>query len=166
MTEQTLSNNQILTRFTSSGDKLQSLVADLSETDLDVRTEAGGWTIRQVIHHLADDGDVWSLCIKKAIATPGALIRFEGFPGNQPWAQALDFEHRGTSAALDLVGAHRRYLAHLLEHFPADWDRSVEFANDQGEIVGQLTVGAMLKMLAEHMLEHLETIEAALSHSG
>jgi hypothetical protein len=114
MTEQILSNDEILVLFTSSAEKLVSLVQGLSENKLDFRGESSDWTIQQVIHHIADDGDVWSLCIKKAIASPGALIRFEGFPGNEAWAQALEFEQRKISTAIDLIGTHRRYLAQLL----------------------------------------------------
>ena len=166
MTEQTLSNNEMLSLFTSSAEKLRSLVQSLSERDLDFRSEADDWTIRQVIHHVADDCDVWSMCIKKAIATPGVLVRFEGFPGNEAWAQALDFEQREILPAIDLIGAHRRYLAQLLEHFSGAWDRSVKFANAEGEIVGEMTVGEMVKMLTEHMLEHVETIEKAKRDSN
>ena len=159
MAEMTPSDEQILLRFTSSAEKLQALVRDLSETDLDALSEADGWTIRQIIHHVADDGDVWSLCIKKAIATPGVTVRFEGFPGNEAWAQGLEIGQRGIGPALDLIGAHRRYVAELVTHFSDLWDRSVKFANAEGEMVGEMTVRQMVNMLAEHMLEHVDAIE-------
>ena len=159
MTEMTPSDEQILSLFATSAEKLQALVRDLFETDLEVLSEVDGWTIRQIIHHVADDCDVWSMCIKKAIATPGATVRFEGFPGNEAWAQALDFGQREIEPAIDLIGAHRRYLAQLLEHFSDLWDRSMKIANAEGEIVGEMTVREMAKMLAEHMLEHVGTIE-------
>jgi len=159
MKEQTLSDEQILSLFLLGAEKLQAQVQDLPEADLDLPSEPGGWTIRQIVHHVADDGDVWSICIKKAIATPGVLVRFEGFPGNEPWAQALDFGYRGVGPALDLIQAHRHYLAQLLEHFSDAWDRSIRLANAEGEVVREMTVREMLRMLAEHMLEHVETIE-------
>jgi hypothetical protein len=79
-------DQQILARFIASAEQFQALVCDLPETALDAASAVDGWTIRQIIHHIVDDGDVWSLCIKKAIATPGVMVRFEGFPGNEPWA--------------------------------------------------------------------------------
>jgi hypothetical protein len=159
MSEMTPSDEQALLLFTSSAEKLQALVRDLSETDLDVLSEVDGWTIREIIHHVADDCDVWSMCVKKAIATPGVIVRFEGFPGNEAWAQALDFGQREIGPAIDLIGAHRRYLAQLLKHFSDLWDRSVTFANAEGKIVGEMTVQEMVNMLAGHMLEHVDTIE-------
>lgn len=159
MKEQKGSDEQILSLFLSSAERLWTQVQDLSEADLDLPSEPDGWTIRQIVHHVADDGDVWSMCIKKAIATPGVLVRFEGFPGNEAWARALDFEHREVGPALDLIKAHRCYLAHLLEHFSDAWNRSIRLANAEGEVVGEMTVREMVKMLTEHMLEHVETIE-------
>lgn len=162
MTEQALSNQEILARFTSSADKLHMLVQNLSEAELDFRPGEDDWTIRQIIHHIADDGDVWSLCIKKAIATPGVTIQFAGYPGNVAWGQGLDFDKRAVWTAVDLIRAHRRYLAQLLEHFSGVWDQSVKFSNAEGEIVGEMTVSQIVKMISEHMWEHVETIEQAI----
>ncbi len=162
MAEKILTDEEALARFISSAETLRTLVQELSAAELNVPSEAGGWTIRQIVHHVADDCDVWSMCIKKAIATPGAIVRFEGFPGNEAWAQALDFEQREIGPALGLIGAHRRYLAELLRHFPNHWDRGVKFANAEGETVGEMTVREMVNMLAEHMLEHVSTVEKAI----
>ena len=162
MAEKRLTDDEVLALFISSAETLRTLVQELSAAELDIPSETDGWTIRQIVHHVADDCDVWSLCIKKAIATPGAIVRFEGFPGNEAWAQALDFDQREIGPALDLMGAHRCYLAELLRHFPNHWDRGVKFANAEGETVGEMTVREMVKMLAEHMLEHVSTVEKAI----
>lgn len=162
MREQTLPDEEILSRFLSSAAKLQALVENLSAADLDLPGGAGGWTIRQIVHHVADDGDVWAMGIKKAIATPGAIIRFEGFPGNEAWADALDFDRREIGTAIDLIRAHRKYLAQLLKHFSGAWDRSVRLANAEGEIVQEMSVREMVEMLTDHMLEHVGQIEEIL----
>ena len=162
MTEQRLSDEEVLALFLSGAEKLQALVESLSVANLDLSGEAGGWSIRQIIHHVADDCDVWSMCIKKAIATPGVLVRFEGFPGNEVWADSLDFDRRETGTALSLIRAHRQYLAQLLKHFSHAWDRSVRLANAEGEIVREMSVREMVKMLTDHMLEHVQQIEEIL----
>ncbi len=159
MTEQKLLDEEIVSRFLLGAEKLRTLVENLPTADLDLRGEADGWSIRQIVHHVADDGDVWSMCIKKALATPSALVRFEGFPGNEAWADALDFNRREVGPALDLISAHRRYLAQLLEHFSDAWDRSVRLANAEGEVVREMSVREMVRMLTDHMLEHIDQIE-------
>jgi hypothetical protein len=158
MAEQKQSNEELLSRFSSSAEKWFALTSSLSQDDLDLSTEIDGWTIRQHIHHIAEDCDVWSMCIKKAIATPGVFVRFEGFPGNEAWAAALDYQNRKTKSAQDLIGAHRRYLAQLLAHFIDDWEGFVKITNAEGQTVAEMTVSAMVKMLTEHLLEHVEII--------
>ncbi len=135
MTRQTPLDEEILSRFLSSAAKLQAQVENRPEAELDLSREVGGWTIRQIVHHVADDCDVWSMCIKKAIATPGVLVRFEGFPGNEAWADALDFDKRAIDTAIQLINAHRHYLTQLLRHFSHAWDRSVRLANAEGQVL-------------------------------
>lgn len=157
------SDKEILSRFLSSAEKLQTLVRNLSERNLDLSRRPDTWTIREIVHHLADDCDVWSMCIKKAIATPGVLVRFEGFPGNEPWADALEFKRREIGTALALITAHRRYLAELLEHFSSAWDRSLRLANADGKVVREMSVREMVEMLADHMEGHIGKIQTILA---
>jgi hypothetical protein len=131
----------------------------LTEEALDSVCAPGAWTVRQIVHHLADDCDVWSMCIKKAVATPGVLVRFEGFPGNEPWADGLAFECRAVEPAMTLIKAHRQYIAQLATHFPYAWDRSIKLGNAQGEVVREFSVREMIEMLTEHMSEHIAVIE-------
>jgi hypothetical protein len=52
-------------------------------------------------------------------------------------------------------------VAQLVEHFADRWENAVQFANPEGEIVGELTVRTMVNMLTEHLLEHIDTIAKA-----
>ena len=102
MSALTATQAETLALFTSGADDLEQAIQGLSETELDYAGTPDGWTIRQIVHHIADDGDAWSMNFKKALATPGAPIRFEGFPGNDAWAatqRAITFcaiTHRAT----------------------------------------------------------------------
>src|SRR5689334_11889523 len=103
LTAQTLSKQELIEGFTAGHAQLASVIQGLSESALDLSLAPGEWTIRQIVHHISDDGDVWCMALKKAIATPGAPIRFEGFPGNEAWATALDFHRRPIEPGLALI---------------------------------------------------------------
>jgi hypothetical protein len=120
----------------------------------------GEWTIRQIVHHLADDGDVWCMVLKKAIATPGVPIRFEGFPGNEVWAAALAFDKRSVEPVLALLKAHREMMTSLLTYFPEAWERCVSICDDQGRKVQDVSVGLMTRFLGEHVDGHIAVIQA------
>jgi hypothetical protein len=166
VSELTTSQKDTLTRFTAGAERLEALVQGLPEEALDSACAPGEWTIRQVVHHLADDCDVWSMCIKKAIATPDVLVRFEGFPGNECWADGLAFECRGVEPALTLIKAHRRYIAHLATHLFDAWDRSFKLGNAQGEVLREFSVREIIEMLTDHMSEHIAVIETIAGQVG
>jgi hypothetical protein len=147
----------MLTHFTADPDRLESAVAGLTEDQLDLAEAPGQWSIRQIVHHLSDDCDVWSFGIKRAIAVDGVSIRFGPFPGNEPWANALAFDRRPIAPALALFSAHRALLAQIVSALPASWDRCVNAVDDQGQTF-QIPVGGALKMLSDHLQEHLATI--------
>jgi len=159
MSELTTSQKETLARFSSGADRLEMAVEGLSEKELDTSVEPGGWTIRQIVHHVADDGDAWSMPYKKALATPGAPIRFEGFPGNEAWVDALAYDKRPVQTSLALLKTHRQLIRELAEYFPAAWERSVAIVDSQGQEVMRVSAEQIMRMLSEHLAEHLKTIE-------
>ncbi len=166
MSDLTTSQREALTLFTSGVSRLETAVAGLSETDLDWVSAPGEWSIRQIVHHVADDGDAWSMPFKKARATPGAPIRFEGFPGNEAWAEGLAFDKRPIVTAVALMRAHRRVMAELAEYFSGEWERCVSIVDSEGHIVQQIGAGQIIRMLAEHLNEHVSNIEALKQKQG
>ncbi len=160
MSELTASQREALAFFVSGADRLEAAVLGLSEKDLDSAATPGGWTIRQIVHHVADDGDAWSLSFKKDLATPGVPIRFEGFPGNDAWAEALAFDKRPIQAAVALIKAHRRHIQELAEYYPESWGRCVVIVDSQGQEIQGVSAEQIIRMISEHLLEHVTAIEA------
>ena len=159
MSALTATQAETLSLFTSGADALERAIQGLSEKELDYAGSPNGWTIRQVVHHIADDGDAWSMNFKKALATPGAPIRFEGFPGNDAWADALAFSKRPVQTAMVLIKAHRQHIGALAEDFPDAWERCVDIVDNQGQAVQSISVGQILHMLGEHLAEHVLAIK-------
>ncbi len=155
------SEHKILDEFIASGRQLEQALHGLREEQLDLRAAPGEWSIRQIVHHLADDGDFWCFLVKRAIAQPGTEVVFGEFAGNDVWAAGLDTHQRSTRAALGLILAHRAYLAELADHFSGAWDRTVMVRDARAFSVEQV-----LTMLAEHMQEHVATIHAIRQANG
>jgi hypothetical protein len=149
--------------FLISAKRLKIALDGLPEEFCDHRLAENEWSIRQIVHHLADDLDVWSMCIKKALATPGAVVRFEGFPGNDAWAEALHFERRSIQPQLTIIMAHRKAVVEMVEHFADACDRTMCIADAEGAIRATLSVTDILTMLTQHMNEHVSTIENILA---
>jgi hypothetical protein len=121
--------------------------------------EEGGWSIREVLHHLADDGNVYVFIIERGLATPDCKVFFGEFPGNEAWADRLAFAERPVESVLNLIQAQRQFLAELLSHFPDRWENKVNYYNYGGEKIADRSVEEMLVMLTEHMQEHTQMIK-------
>jgi hypothetical protein len=103
-------------------EKLKNEVAHLSAAQLDTPYRPGGWTVRQVVHHLGD-------------SHMNALIRFklaltEDRPTIKPYLEAAwsamdDNLHMAVEPGLDLVAAlHARWMVLLRGLTPAQLQRS------------------------------------------
>jgi hypothetical protein len=158
-----LQQTKVSEAFLFAAERLQIALDGRPEEQFDHRLAEGEWSIRQNVHHLADDLDVWSMCIKKAIATPGAVVRFEGFPGNDAWAEAMHFDQRSIQYQLELIMAHRRAVVDIVEHFADALERTMCIADAEGAIRATLSVTDILTMLTDHMNEHVCTIENILA---
>jgi hypothetical protein len=136
------------------------LTFDQFNLSADKEAYPGTWTIREIIHHLVDDGDVWSMRLKQAIATPGAIVRFSGYPGNEVWAGHLDFEDRDVGPAIALILAHYDYMVELLSRFNLSWNDSITLLDMDTDTERSMCVTEIVEMLIEHLQEHIDQIEA------
>ncbi len=67
MEAQTTPQRDLLACFAESPEKLQAALANLPEAAFDLAIDAHSWTIRQIIHHLADATGIWKGFIQQAI---------------------------------------------------------------------------------------------------
>ncbi len=152
-----------LTSLEGNVERLHLLMGGLTYDELDLSADSeaipGTWTIREIIHHLVDDGDLWSMRIKLALASPGSRSQFDGFPGNEVWAGRLDFEDRDVRPALDLIAAHCTYLIELLTRFHASWGHSILLVDAATGSERTMTILEIVQMLVEHLEEHMAQIE-------
>ena len=149
--------HELLEKFRSGSGELNALLEGMSEPQLNLSLEDGAWSIRQILHHLSDDGDVYSFVIKRAIASPGTPTRFEGFPGNEPWGCALCTSSRSVGPSIRLIEAHRQSIAELVASVPDALTKEATFIGEDGNSVN-LSVESLILMLIDHMDEHLQTI--------
>lgn len=105
-------------------ENLRSAVDGLDDTQLDTRYREGGWTVRQVVHHLADSHMNAYLRMRLALTEVWPVIK----PYNQEtWAELVDCRTLPVEVSLEILAPlHRRWTA-LLKSLPvADWERGYE----------------------------------------
>ena len=153
--------DSVMARFMAGPALLERALAGLRDAELDAAPSRGGWTIRQIVHHIVDGDDIWKLGIKAALGNDRVAFSFDWYR-TQPqtvWAEKWAYANRSLDVSLALLGAIRNHIEQLLEQAPDGWHRSVGFRKPDGEIE-RLPVGAIVAMQADHVEHHVKRIQA------
>lgn len=157
----------VVSRFREGPTLLEQAVDGLQDADLDARPSAGGWSVRQIVHHIADGDDIWKMCIKMAIGNEQAEFNLKWYWSltQDTWADRWTYCRRSIAESLSLLKANREHVVQLLESVPDAWCRSVAVPGPGGEIE-RVSVGFVVRMQADHLLHHVERIRAILRERG
>src|SRR5215472_5862260 len=106
----------------------------LTEADLDLTRAPDEWSIRQIVHHLAETDAMFLMIFESALARSGSTFIRNSYDQTH-WVETLAYNQRAIEPSLALIKATRWYLAHLFSHIPDHWDRYIllKFASEEGE---------------------------------
>jgi uncharacterized damage-inducible protein DinB len=139
--------------------KLRAAVAGLSESQLDTAYRSGGWTVRQVVHHLADALMNWYIRPKLAVTEDTPITKTYA---EQLWAELADARSSPVEPSLRIVeGVTARWCRFLESLKPEQWSR--QFQNSEW---GRLTVEDTLRANAWHCRHHTAHITELRKRMG
>jgi hypothetical protein len=139
--------------------RLREVVNGLQDIQLDTPYRQGGWTVRQVVHHLADSHMHAYLRMKFIVTEDHPVIK----PYDQDrWASVADAARSPLEPSmLILDGLHHRWVQ-FLESLPeAAWTRSA-LHPERGEV----TLESMLRTYAGHGERHVAQIRGLRTSRG
>ena len=164
MTAMALDRLLVLSDYCVAPQRLAEVVADLDETELDRSLQPDTWTIRQIVHHIVDGDDLWSIGIKAALGSSTGIFTLQWYweVPQTMWAEKWHYADRGVQSSLDLFRANRQHIAQLLGVVPEAWDQiiTIQWAGREDK---PASVAEMIGSQARHALEHIQEIEAILS---
>jgi DinB superfamily len=136
--------------------RLRQLVAGLSDAQLDMPYRPGGWTIRQVVHHVPDSHMNAYIRTKFAVTedTP-AIKAYE----EAQWAELPEAKSGPVSMSLDLLAAlHRRWVAFLRALPEGDFQKAYLHPE-----LGRVTLDEAITLYAWHGRHHAAHVRQALA---
>lgn len=138
---------------------LREAVHGLSEQQLDTPYRQGGWTVRQVVHHLADSHANSFIRFKLALTEDWPTIK----PYDEAaWAQLPDSKTMAVDISLAFIDAlHLRWVA-LLKSMPGD-DYQRGFNHPA---MGRQTLAAALALYDWHARHHTAQIASLRQRQG
>lgn len=145
-----------LERYRTGTEAVLAAAAGLSLADLDRPSEPGGWTAREIVHHLADAELRAAVRLRQLLAEDDPVI--VGYD-EDAYARRLP-QQRSIEGSLDAMRAARQANLELLELIE-DWDRSGTHTES-----GPYTLDTWLEIYTAHAHDHAQQlVRARTAHS-
>ena len=137
---------------------LRAVSQPLSDSQLDTPYRPGGWTVRQLVHHVADSHLNGYIRFKWALTEDRPTIKAYH---QDAWA-ALPDSRLPIAVSLDLLDAvHRRWAGLMRSIDEASWQ--VVFAHPES---GEEPLGVALALYRWHGRHHLAHVQSLVSRKG
>lgn len=138
---------------------LRQAVHELNEEQLDTPYRPGGWTVRQVVHHLADSHINSYVRFKLALTEKDPVIKpyDEGL-----WAELSDGKQEAVEVSLVLIETlHRRWVTLLNSLTEAEWQRC--FVHPESGKTSLQVAAGLYAWHGQHHLTHIVNLRQAQS---
>ena len=143
-----------LERFGSGYLDVEKALAGATDEDLDRRPADGGWTAREVAHHLADIETHGYIRLRRMIAEDVPTL--DG-PDDEAYARRLHYD-RPIQSSLGVLRAVREASLELLRALStAEWTRTAIHPK-----LSPYDIDEWLRIYAEHAHDHADQIRAAI----
>jgi len=138
---------------------VRSAVAGLSDPRLDTPYRPGGWTVRQVVHHLPDSHLNAYTRFKLALTEDDPTIR----PYHEErWAELPEARTAPLQTSLDLLAAlHERWVLALRALSPEPFARTLRHPES-----GAMSLDTLVALYAWHGRHHLAHITSLRQREG
>ena len=153
-----MQRSELLRRARSGVADLDDALAGATDADLDRPQPSGGWTAREVVHHLADSESMAYVRLRRLVAEDDPLIQAYDEP---EWARRLHYE-RPIASSRAVLAAVRAASLDLLESLtPEEWERAGTHSES-----GVYSVDHWLEIYADHTHDHADQIRRARQGQG
>jgi uncharacterized damage-inducible protein DinB len=150
---------QFLDDIAQTPARLTNAVKGLSEQQLDTPYRDGGWTVRQLVHHVPDSHLNSYIRFKLALTEDEPTIR----PYMEDlWAELPEAKTAPVELSLSLLeDLHKRWMLMLRAIQPAEWKRSFRHPE-----IGVMTLEKNLALYAWHGRHHVAHVTALRERMG
>jgi uncharacterized damage-inducible protein DinB len=150
---------ELIAWIETAPDRLREAVAGLNAEQLDTPYRPGGWTVRQVVHHVPDSHLNAYIRCKWALTEDEPLIKTYD---EARWAELPDSRSVPVEVSLALLdNLHRRWVALLRAMAAADFHKTLRHPDH-----GVLTLDQILGLYAWHGEHHVAHVTALRERMG
>jgi uncharacterized damage-inducible protein DinB len=138
---------------------MRAVVAPMTDAQVDTAYRPGGWTVRQVVHHVADSHINAYIRFRWALTEDVPTLKAYD---EQAWAELPDAKTARVAISLDLLSAlHARWVALLKRMTEDDFARRIVHPES-----GEQPLDRFLQLYAWHGRHHLAHIHLVADPTG
>jgi hypothetical protein len=137
---------------------MREALAGLTPAQVDTAYRPGGWTVRQVVHHVPDSHMNAYVRFKFALTEQEPAIKSYA---EDRWAQLADSSGPVEVSLALLEALHRRWVLLLRSLAKGDWERTLRHPE-----LGVMTLDHLLAMYAWHGRHHVAHITSLRHRDG
>jgi len=138
--------------------QLRDVVGTMSETQVDTPYRDGGWTVRQLVHHIADSHMNALIRVKLALTEDWPTIKSYN---EKAWAELADSK-APVAWSLNLIeNAHARWVVLLQSLEEAQWQRGFLHPERGGSTLEQATL--LYQWHSKHHLAHIVNLRKRMN---
>ena len=140
--------------------KVRQSVAGLNDEQLDTPYRPGGWTVRKVVHHLADSHINSYIRFRWTLTEDQPVIKAYN---EKRWAGLTDASTGPVSLSLDLLEAlHKRWVVFLKSLTTDDLGRSYIHPDTQKAVRLDRNI-ALYAWHGDHHLAHIDSLKSRMN---
>ncbi|HUB29495.1 MAG TPA: bacillithiol transferase BstA [Terracidiphilus sp.] len=138
--------------------RVRAAVSRLDDAQLNTRYREGGWTVRQLVHHIADSHANSYVRFKLALTEDWPTIKAYD---EAAWAELADSREPVEASLVFLTGLHERWVALLQSMKEADFQKGFNHPER-----GKMTLATNLAIYDWHSRHHTAHITALRARNG
>jgi hypothetical protein len=138
--------------------RLRAAVQGLTEEQIDTQYRPGGWTVRQVVHHVPDSHMNGYIRLKWTLTEDSPKIK--GY-NQETWAELPDSRGPVEVSLRILEAVHERWVRLLRAMAPGDFDRTFIHPDH-----GAMTIDGLLALYEWHGRHHAAHVTSLRERMG
>jgi hypothetical protein len=146
-------------QFSRCPGELRTAVDHLSREQMDTPYRTGGWTVRQVVHHIVDSHVNGYIRFKQGLTQDAPEICTYD---QNAWAGLTDSTNLQVDVSIELLGLlHHRWSFLMRSLDEADWGRTIRHPES-----GEMALHVVLQLYAWHGHHHIGHITGLAEREG
>lgn len=143
----------LLNMYAHLSTELDEALAGLSEADMGLALNEESWSIRQIIHHIADCDMLFGEVMKVQLSSSGMVMERPREVGNEHVTTGPEYRDRPVASSVALSRIFHEHILDIVKYVPDAGEHYIAESNGHKHTFSQ-----MVHLIVGHTGEHLDEI--------